>query len=48
MQYARGMALDGDAVERLRKLEEAQRLFEQHGATGHARRVAEQRASAAA
>jgi hypothetical protein len=32
----------------VRRLEEAQRLFEQHGATGHARLVAEQIASAAA
>jgi class 3 adenylate cyclase/tetratricopeptide (TPR) repeat protein len=39
---------EGDDAERVRRLEEARMLFEQHGATGHARRVAEQIASAAA
>jgi hypothetical protein len=37
----------GDHTERLRRLEEAQRRFERHGATGHARRVAANIAAAA-
>jgi class 3 adenylate cyclase/tetratricopeptide (TPR) repeat protein len=40
--------LRGDEEERLRQLEQARRLFEQQGATGHARRVAAQIAGAAA
>jgi DNA-binding SARP family transcriptional activator/class 3 adenylate cyclase len=41
-------ALQGDNTERLRQLEQAHRLFEQQGATGHARRVAAEIATATA
>jgi tetratricopeptide (TPR) repeat protein len=40
--------LQGDERGRLRRLEQAHRLFEQQGATGHARRVAADIATAAA
>jgi class 3 adenylate cyclase/tetratricopeptide (TPR) repeat protein len=40
--------LEGDQRERLRQLEQARVLFEQQGATGHARRVAADIATAAA
>jgi hypothetical protein len=40
--------LRADERERLRLLAEAHRLFEQHGATGHARRVAADIATAVA
>jgi ATP/maltotriose-dependent transcriptional regulator MalT len=33
-------AVQGDTTQRLRQLKQAHRLFEQQGATGHARRVA--------
>jgi class 3 adenylate cyclase len=41
-------ALQGDTKEHLRRLEHANRLFEQQGATGHARRVAAEIATAVA
>jgi hypothetical protein len=41
-------ALEGDNEGRLRELEQAHRLFEQQGATGHACRVAAEIATAAA
>jgi hypothetical protein len=48
LAFADLAGLQGDEAERLRQLEQAHRLFEQHGATGHARRVAADIATAAA
>jgi tetratricopeptide (TPR) repeat protein len=46
--FAELARLDGNEHDRLRHLEEAHRLFEEQGATGHARRVAADIATAAA